>query len=357
VKVLLFGRYSRKGASTRLRFLQYLPYLRASGIEVTEVAPLLDDAYLAALYSGKGRSLRKMTGAYLGRLAQLVVARSYDLLWIEKELFPRWPAAFERLIVAFGKRYVVDYDDAVFHQYDRHPSKYVRLAMGGKIDAVMKRAALVVAGNEYLAARARAAGAPRVEVVPTVVDLDRYPTPVASTSGPTFKVGWVGTPMTASYLELVRGPLASLKALGADIVAVGAPPHPLPQIEVDVRPWTEHSEVSEIQRFDVGIMPLPDEPWERGKCGYKLIQYMACSKPVIASPVGANLSIVQHGVNGFLARTDSEWRSALEALSGDPQLRARMGAAGRRSVEQRYCLAVGAPRMRELLKSVGDASA
>lgn len=356
MKVLLFGRYSRRGASTRLRFLQYLPYLHASGIEVT-VVPLLDDAYLTALYSGEGRSLRQLTGAYLCRLVDLIAARPYDLLWIEKELFPWWPAVFERLLGVFGKRYVVDYDDAVFHQYDRHPSKYVRSAMGRKIDAVMKRAVLVVAGNDYLAARARAAGAPRVEVLPTVVDLDRYPAPVPPTNGPTFRVGWVGTPMTASYLELVRGPLASLRALGADIVAVGAPPNPLPQIEVDVRPWTEHSEVSEIQRFDVGIMPLPDEPWERGKCGYKLIQYMACSRPVIASPVGANLDIVQHGVNGFLARTDSEWRLALEALSADRQLCARMGAAGRRSVEQRYCLAVGAPRMRELLQSVADASA
>src|SRR5205807_2806167 len=139
-------------------------------------------------------------------------------------------------------------------------------------------------------------------------------------------------------------------------VVVGAREAALDGVPAEFRPWSEATEVEDILRFDVGIMPLPDQPWERGKCGYKLIQYMACARPVIASPVGANSEIVEHGVNGFLATTDEDWRSALDMLHAAPELRARLGAAGRRKVETAYSTRVTAPRLADLLKSARPAN-
>ena len=123
---------------------------------------------------------------------------------------------------------------------------------------------------------------------------------------------------------------------------------------LDLVKWTQEGEVPFLQTLDVGIMPLTDTPWARGKCGYKLIQYMACGLPVVASPVGVNRDIVEHGVNGFLAETDAEWRSAIETLLADGELRRRMGAAGRRKVEEHYSLQVWGPRVAQMLRSVAD---
>ena len=121
---------------------------------------------------------------------------------------------------------------------------------------------------------------------------------------------------------------------------------------LEVIAWSEDTEVDAIQSMDIGVMPLPDTPWARGKCGYKLIQYMACGLPVVASPVGVNKEILEHGVNGFLAESDAEWRTAIEALISDPDLRRRMGAAGRKKVENEYSLQVWGPRVANLFLGV-----
>lgn len=322
----------------------------SAGLDIV-VAPLLDDDYVSALYTGKPRPLARIGIAYLKRLATLLTTHRYDLLWIEKELFPNLPATFEQLIVGLGRRYVVDYDDAVFHNYDHHTNAYFRSMLAHKIDRVMKYSSLVVAGNRYLAERACRAGAHRVEILPTVVDLERYRDIPAKKGKKEFNIGWIGTPITSSYIKHIHGPLKALAASEqARVILVGASHNPIPGVDVELRPWSEIDEAAEIQRFDVGIMPLPDEPWERGKCGYKLIQYMACGKPVIGSPVGANTEIIQDGVNGFLVQTEREWHRALVTLRDNHQLREEMGKAGRRLVEERYCLSVTAPRLLELLK-------
>jgi len=350
-RILLLSRYSRLGASSRIRSYQYLPYLEVHGFRVT-VAPLFDDNYLKSLYAGKGSALGSILGGYFRRVCYLINIRRYDLIWIEKELFPFLPAWGEVLVSYMSIPYVVDYDDAIFHRYDLHPNKMVRFLLGRKIDQVMQRAALVIVGNSYLAERARQAGAKRVELLPSVVDLSRYPLTPQSRN-PIFTIGWIGSPVTASYLNTVRPALAEVcKGGKGRVVLVGAGPIDLHNVPVEIRPWSEETEVADIHSFDVGIMPLPDEPWERGKCGYKLIQYMACGKPVVASPVGVNNQIVEDGINGFRASTTAEWIRALSALRDDPSLRERMGIAGRKKVEMQYCIQVTAPRLASLLRSV-----
>lgn len=351
MKVLLLSRYSSLGASSRVRCYQYLPYLRDHGFSI-DVAPLLDDGYIQQLYAGKRKHISLIIRAYMHRLSILLNARSYDLLWIEKELFPWLPAWAEGLLAKMKIPYIVEYDDAIFHRYDLFPNKAVRAVLGGKIDAVMCSASIVIAGNDYLAKRAMLAGAKRVEILPTVIDLERYK-PNQNINSHIFTIGWIGTPVTSRYLHHVRSALAEVcQNNRARVVLVGSGPVSLNGVPVEVRPWYEETEVEDIRSFDVGIMPLPDSPWERGKCGYKLIQYMACSRPVVASPVGANKQIVEDGVNGFLASTKDEWVRALNTLINDHDLRVRMGNAGRKKVEMHYCLQVTAPRLAKILRSV-----
>lgn len=318
------------------------------------VQPLFDEEYLTHRYRlGRGR-VRDVLRAFLSRSAALLAIRRFDLVVIEKEVLPYFPALPERLLGWLGVPYVVDYDDALFHQYDQHRNALIRRLFGNKIARVMRGAELVVAGNDYLAEYARRAGARRIENMPTVIDLERYPfvsTPRVDNNA--FTIGWIGSPATANYLHTIAPALADVCAQGrARLRLIGSGPVDLPGVPVEMLPWSEATEVDEIRRFDVGIMPLPDEPWERGKCGLKLIQYMACGLPVIASPVGVNREIVEPGVNGFLAETASEWANALRALMADAALRRQMGEAGRRKVEEHYALQVTAPRLAALLKSI-----
>ncbi|MCZ6596956.1 MAG: glycosyltransferase family 4 protein, partial [Planctomycetota bacterium] len=353
VRVLLLSRYGELGASSRMRSYQYLPALERAGIDVT-VAPLLEDDYLIDRYGGR-RGLRAAARGTVQRLRRLKARSGFDLLWVEKEIFPWLPAWGELRLSRGDTPMVVDYDDAVFHRYDASPSRLVRKLLAGKIDAVMRRARLVLVGSSYLEERARRAGAAWVERMPTVVDLSRYRVRTRSAADGPVTVGWIGTPRTAPYLEDVKLALATLVKRGAvRLRLIGAGPDALKDLPVERRRWNLEREAAEIRELDIGIMPVPDRPFERGKCGYKLIQYMASGLPVVASPVGGNLEVVSHGVDGYLAQSYPEWLHALEILVGDADLRTRMGAAGRRKVEQHYTLEGHADRLAGLLRAAAQ---
>lgn len=350
--VLFLTKYARNGASSRYRTFQYLPWFEQAGIHC-QVMPLFDEAYLSHRYqSGRGHA-RDLLRAFLHRLEALIAARHFDLVVVEKEIFPYFPALPERALGWLGVPYVADYDDALFHQYDQHRSAWVRRLLGRKIARVMRGAELVTAGNAYLAEYAFRAGATHVEIIPTVIDLERYPrSSVTRPPDMPFTIGWIGSPSTAKYLQAIARALAEVCAGGqARVRLIGSGSLELPGVPVEVLPWDEATEVSNMQQFDVGIMPLPDQPWERGKCGFKLIQYMACGLPVVASPVGVNTEIIEHGANGFLANTIDEWVQAMRTLMLDTALRQRMGQAGRGKVEENYSVQVTGPRLAELIKS------
>lgn len=357
MNILLLSRYTRMGASSRLRTMQYLPALAREGLSV-QVFPFFDDPYLQALYSGQ--QTRGSTLGYMAqRIKQLWKRPTPDLIWLEYEALPWVPWLFERAVLPSGVPIVSDYDDAVFHRYDKHQRRLVRALLGNKIGRVMTASDLVMAGNPYLADHARRAGAKHVETIPTVIDLDSYNIDSSRKNRGTPRIGWIGTPETwkgfAQPIHRVLDPL--LVRYQAVFRAVGASMTPETVGTLEILPWTEDTEVSLIQSMDVGVMPLPDTPWARGKCGYKLIQYMACGLPVVASPVGVNRDIVEHGVNGFLAETEDEWRAAVGTLLNDADLRHRMGAAGRRKVEEQYSLQVWGLRVAQMLRSVAEGRA
>lgn len=353
-RVLVLPKYARKGASSRLRTFQYLPFLEDQGWDFT-VKPLFDEVYLDSLYSGEGRSRLGLVLAYLRRLFVLLRFWRFRLIWVEKEFFPYMPAWVEVVLSWLGLRYVVDYDDAIFHNYDLARNKWIRCLLGRKIDSVMRHAACVIAGNDYLAERARSAGARRVVVIPTVVDHHRYD--ARQDTGQSFTVGWIGSPTTQKYVEQL---LPAFQALAEQqsfrLFLVGATADiaaRLPGIDVEVQPWSEDTEAVLIREMDIGIMPLEDGPWEKGKCGYKLIQYMASGVPVVASPVGVNPAIVDGARCGFLANHVDEWGEAFRKLISDVALRERLGRAGRAAVRREFSIERQLDAIRSSLKLAG----
>lgn len=335
MKVLVLSKYSRKGASSRYRMFQYFPWLQSLGVEL-KAAPLFDDDYLDRLYSKRSR-LMSVLKCYFKRAICLVTAGSYDAIWVEKELFPWVPWFIEKwFFKVLGAPYIVDYDDAIFHQYDQNRLRIVRKLLGTKCDEVMKASSVVVGGNEYLAARARQAGASKVTKIPTVVSGEIFKAKDSHNNLPV--IGWIGSMSTAVYLEKLKPALIELRKKHQFVFRVVGADIRWPEFEVNSVPWSETAEVPLVQSFDIGVMPLVDSPWERGKCGFKLVQYMGCGKAVVADPVGVNGEIVRHGVNGYLVSKDVSWFEALEKLLLDSSLRNEMGAQGRERFQNLYSL-------------------
>jgi glycosyltransferase involved in cell wall biosynthesis len=314
---------------------QYFPYLQEQGVELTTEA-LFNDGYLDRLYSKKSR-LWSVFKAYIHRLQVLLFARDFDILWIEKELFPWIPWFFERWFLRrLQTPYIVDYDDAIFHQYDTHRAAWVRKLLGTKCDQVMGSSEVVVAGNEYLATRGRRAGAKKVITIPTVVSEKVFmPKEIEN---PIPIIGWIGSMSTAIYLEKLRPVLFELSQKYSFKFRVVGATVEWSEVPVESLPWSEDQEVVLVQSFDMGVMPLLDSPWERGKCGFKLIQYMACGKAVIADPVGVNSEIVEDGKTGYLVTQQKSWYEALERLLMDAPKKAQMGRYGRERFETQYSL-------------------
>lgn len=317
----------REGPSSRYRVLQYLPYLEQAGLDV---------------------QVSEIPRGPLGRLALFRLAREFDMVLLQKKLLslPEWAA-----LRGWARQILFDLDDAIMFRDSRHGATRSRRRTR-RFQRTARESDLVLAGNSYLARMALVAGA-RVEVIPTPIDVERYGVRVQGQSS-RVRIGWIGSRSTVWYLEPLHPVLRDLcrKFKQVEVAVIcDSFPHwtDLPLVRV---PWSGEQEIQELHKLDVGLMPLTDDPWSRGKCGFKLLQYMAVGLPVVCSPVGANAEMVSHGSQGFLATTDQQWYSCLESLVKDPELRRRMGEQARRTVMDRYSLAVWADRLGKLLKGL-----
>jgi glycosyltransferase involved in cell wall biosynthesis len=326
-----------------MRVLQYIPGLEKEGFNI-EVSELFDDDYLKQKYQNARVSIFKVFACYAKRVFELRKISKNKIIMIEKELFPYLPALIERALSVFGFQYCVDYDDAIFHNYDNSDNLLFRLLLRNKIDIVMRSASLVICGNSYLRVRAIKAGAKKTILIPTVIDIDRYPLKkdFSISDGPT--IGWIGSPSTQKYIEQLNIPIRNfLKKTNGKLLVVGAQKSLgsfFPDIDVDIKAWSEESEVQYIMKMDIGIMPLIDSAWEQGKCGYKLIQYMACGIPVIASPVGVNQKIVNNSLSGILAQSLEEWEESFHSIISSHDEFRSFSLSGRSAVEDYYDLKV-----------------
>ncbi len=340
----------------RPRVYGYLPALREAGIEA-RVEPFLSDAAFARFYApGPAGFLWKAAGSaagYARRRRLLSDLGGYDAILVHREAVPRGNRPVLRRLRESGIPLVYDLDDAIYMR----PRDFVaggedslrsmnRGKDPGEVDAFLAGADLVLAGNGILAEHAREVGARRVVVLPTPVDAEAFRPPEHPRpgSGPPL-VGWIGSP-TATYClrEIAPALAAAAERIPFRLLVIGSSgPVEVPGVEVIRRDWALETEAADYASLDVGLYPLPDNPWTRGKCGYKALLYAACGTPSVASPVGVNLEYVRDGETGFHARTPAEWTDRLLRLLGDGTLRARMGAAGRRFVEERFSYPVLAP--------------
>lgn len=354
MRVLILPKYGALAASTRYRFLQFVPALRSRGWDVS-VRPLLDDVYLDRRFRRRWVPWLRVVRAYSSRTATVLASRDVDLVVFNYELLPYVPGWLEAWLVRAGVPYVVDLDDAMFLNYELSRVPLVRQVFGLKVPRLIARASAVIAGNSYLAEFARR-HARTVEVVPTVVDTERYRAVSRDPGRQPFTVGWMGSPSTAPYLEPVVEALSPwLQATGSRLLVVGAQ-IAQPRARVECRPWVETRELDDLAEFDIGIMPLPDTEWAKGKCGFKLVQYMATGLPVVTSPVGVNSDLVEHGANGFLAASPAAWAGPLEQLRASPGLRTDMGRRGRVRVEAGFSRASAEPRVVGILERAAAGS-
>ncbi len=286
---------------------------------------------------GKVKSKAAIVKAYACRLRDIVKIQDYDAIWVQYELFPYLPLIDRIFPMLCSKPIIYDIDDAIFHMYDSHPSKIVRFLLGGKLRPLMRRSSVCLCGNEYLRDYVLKAGG-RAIIVPTVVDTDVLRPRSFPTDAPV-TVGWIGSPSTWGYVEpLLPTLLPALARLNVRFHVIGAGPAASGIQGITSIDWDEAREAEDIQAMDIGLMPLQDELWARGKCGYKLIQYMACGLPVIASPVGVNATLVEHGKNGFVARSEQEWEEAIRIFAGNADMRRGMGEKGRAKIIESYSL-------------------
>lgn len=321
VVAIAFG--PEQAASVRYRLLQFLPFLEREGMEVRVVFPAELDR-------------QRRAGAAL-------VPAGARVCWIQKKLLPRGVVRG----LARSHRLVFDFDDAIWTS-EKGPRSFVaRWRTRARLHYTLRRSAVVIAGNDYLADYARRHAA-LVRVVPTVLDTDRYRTRVHAARD-VVTLGWIGHSVNFRYLRELAPALRRLAASRPiRLLVVADQAIALDGLEVENRAWSETRETADLLDMDIGLMPLADDEWTRGKCAFKAIQYMAAGVPPVASDVGANRQLVDSGRDGFLATTEQQWCEALERLAGDVDLRARLGRNARAKVEAGYSLQRTGPVVAQL---------
>lgn len=283
------------------------------------------------------------------RLAQFRAARRFDAVILQRKLLPCWQLL---LLRRAARRLIYDVDDAVFQRDSYHPKGPESWSRTIRFWATVRAADAVIAGNHYLRDRVAAFAEPRpLEVVPTCVNPRWYPPADHRRVGRAARLAWIGSDSTLQSLRRAEAHLAAVgrRLPGLELRVICDRPLELAAIPVSWRRWSSATESAELADADIGISWLPDDVWSRGKCGLKVLQYMAAGLPVVANPVGVHGDLVRHGRTGFLAETPEQWAAAVARLAGDPALRGRLGAAARRMVRRRYSVDVWGPRFADLV--------
>jgi glycosyltransferase involved in cell wall biosynthesis len=341
----------------RYRIEQWDPLLKQSGIQIT-YEPFRSDA-LHSLLSRPGNTSKKVLLTALESVLRLKVLRQindYDLVYIYKEVALVGPALIEHYIGLKNVPMVFDFDDAIYlhSPYGTPANRYFRLLkFPGKTREICSLASHVIVGNAYLAEYASRFNR-NVTIVPSTIDTKKYELNGLRPKGKRRPViGWSGSYSTLPHFDIVRRALTRLaKKEQFRIRMIGtATDYEIDGVDVETILWQPETEVADLAPIDIGIMPLPDDEWTRGKCGQKALQYMALGIPTVCSPVGANSTIIKDEENGLLAETEDQWVEQLTRLLHSQSLRERLGKAGRATIEAGYSLSLHAPRVRQVFES------
>lgn len=353
MKIIFFVPYPTEGASNRFRVEQYTPHLKTEGI-IYRIRPFMSRGFYKTIYL-KGYYFLKILyfiASTVNRFFDLILTLKYDVIFIHREVFPVGPPLFEYILSKLRKPIIYDFDDAIFLSSTSRSNNFIeRLKRPDKVSKIIKISNHIIAGNRYLADFAMRYNN-NVTIIPTSIDTDVYYPKENQPKYDKFVIGWIGSNTTVEFLNLLQGVFKKLTIKYPDIEfkIIGGEFHIPGLNNIKNQVWSLDSEIEDLQSFDVGIMPMPDNAWTRGKCGFKAILYMSLGIPCLCSPVGVNKEIIKGGMNGFLADSDKEWVEKLSLLIDDPDLRQRIGMAGRKTVEERYSVKVNAPKFLEVLK-------
>ena len=300
----------------RFRIEQWEPILRERGVDIT-YAPFESEELHELIYK-PGKTARKIKLVAEGLLRRFSLMRSikdYDVVYVFREAALLGPAFFERLIYRSGVPMVFDFDDAVFLNYRSPMNGYLSyLKFATKVKSICRMSAHVMAGNPYLAEYARQVN-PNVTIIPTTIDTERYSVNKSSAEDGVLTIGWTGSFSTVQHLDTLRPALIKLaRQANFRLRVIGTPTYKLEGIDVEAMPWRAATEMQDLDTIDIGVMPLPDDAWSKGKCGLKALQFMALGVPTVCSPVGVNTDIIQDDENGFIAATEDEWVEKLGRL-------------------------------------------
>lgn len=332
-----------RAPNQRFRFEQYLDFLKSKGFEC-EVSYLLD-AKADAVFYKPGHWVKKLfilLNAFKIRFADIRKAKQFDLIFICREAFLIGTTYFERKFVESGVPTVFDFDDAIWNlDVSEGNKKLAWLKNPAKTSIIIKQVKHVIAGNQYLADYALQFNK-QVSIIPTTLDTNYHkPSDKIAVNNKPVCIGWTGSLTTVKHFRLAEAALLRVKEKYKDKIVfkvIGDPNYFHQELGIQGVAWTLNKEIEDLQDIDIGIMPLPDDEWAKGKCGFKGLTYMSMGTPAIMSPVGINTEIVQHGENGLLASTDEEWFNAICYLIDHPEERNRMGVNARQTIIDRYSI-------------------
>lgn len=346
MKILFLTKYSIEGASSRYRFYNYLSYFEEAGI-VCDFKPLLGNNYVSNLYNDK--KLRIVLISFFSVFKRFIFllfnSKKYNLLIIEKELFPNIPYFIEAFLLK-GYSYALDFDDYIATSYKTN--RYKKLFLRDKVNKLSQKAKLVTVGNHWYFEEIKSNN---LIYLPSVINFENYSKIKSNYDSDIISIVWIGSPSTVHYLHnliptlqmLSKNYRIKLKVIGAFIKAEG--------LDINIVEWNAKTEAKELLSSDIGIMPLESTMWEKGKCGFKLIQYMASGLPVVANSSPANDEIIQNNLNGFIINDNNNWYIKLEELILNKSLRESFGKSGRFRIESEYSYQVWGSRYLNIIKN------
>jgi len=339
-RVLFIGMHRLdRSPSQRYRFEQYFPFFEKKNIEC-ELSYLISEEDDKVLYS-PGNYFGKLLifiKSWKLRLKDVKRANSFDYIFIQREAFMTGTTYFEKRFAKSTAKLIFDFDDSIWLEDKNEANgKLAFLKKPSKTSTVISLCDTVVAGNKYLAEYAKQFNR-NVVIIPTTIDTHWYK-PVQKETRDKVIIGWSGSFTTIKHFESAIGALTKIKEKCGDKVdfkVIGDGNYRYKPLNITGQKWQSKTEVEDLQNIDIGIMPLPNIEWTRGKCGLKGLQYMGLAIPTVMSPVGVNTEIIEHGKNGMLAFTEEEWIDSLSQLIKSPELRKKLGKAGRKTVEDMY---------------------
>jgi len=315
----------------RYRVRPFAPYLAERGMDLSIIA--LGD--------------RPLT-----RARQMRAVRHAEVVILQRMRLPLWQLL---LLRRSARRLLYDVDDAKFHRESYHPKGVHSFRRRRQYRAMVRATDAVIVGNQYLRqVTSRYAGPDRVHVFPTCVQPARYPLATHCRAGAEVRLAWIGSRATYAFLQCAEPHLAmaAQRLPGLELRVISDHVESMPGVSAVLSPWSTATEAADLADADIGVTWLPDDAWCRGKCGLKVLQYMAAGLPVVANPVGVHPEMIVHGRTGLLATTAEQWADAVQRLANDPELRRRMGAAGRKRVEEQYSVDAWGPRWAGMIEAV-----